>query len=159
MGETLLKTSGLAARLQEFDFNSLSRLPEQVPDVSRVAPGRQGGGVRLTSLLRAVLPSPKAQYMTLESDDGGFSASIPIGPVAERAIVVYRIGKGPLPVGKGGPVRFLIPDVAACGVDNLDSCANVKHLGRIELTERPGRDTRPSTEPEHQALHEAEGQR
>ena len=48
-----------------------------------------------------------------------------------------------LGVEHGGPIRLIIRDPSACHTGELDDCANVKYLSRIELTERRGRDTRP----------------
>jgi hypothetical protein len=48
----------------------------------------------------------------------------------------------------------MIRDPAACHTDELDDCANVKFVDRIELTAGKGRDTRPEDEQEHAALHQ-----
>ena len=53
-------------------------------------------------------------------------------------------------------LAILIHDPAACHTDELDDCANVKFLSRIELTQRRGRDTRPADESAHAALHDAQ---
>jgi DMSO/TMAO reductase YedYZ molybdopterin-dependent catalytic subunit len=150
----MLEVSGLVGRPRTFRFEDLAALPEQIADVGAVVPGRSGGGVRLEAVLATVRPDPGAGYLTLESTEGGFSASIPLAPVASRGIVVYREGDHPLPPAKGGPVRFVIQDVEACGVADLDQCANVKFLGRIVLAAAPGRDTRPTTQRQHEALHQ-----
>jgi 2-dehydropantoate 2-reductase len=113
----------------------------------------------LAALLAAAGPQRDAAYMTLSTADGSFSASVPMAIVAERGIVVYGLNGAPLPEAKGGPVRFYIQDVDSCGVADLDKCANVKHLARIELSKTPGRDHRPKTKKAHEALHEAEGGR
>ena len=74
-----------------------------------------------------------------------------------EGIVVYRLGDAPLEARQGGPIRFLIRNPAACHTDELDDCANVKYLSRIELSVRRGRDTRPADEAAHEALHKAQG--
>ena len=82
---------------------------------------------------------------------------MPLQAVRGEAIVVYKLdGKG---LGKehGGPIRFLIRDPSACHTSELDDCANVKYLSRIELSVRKGRDTRPADEAAHRGLHEAAG--
>jgi hypothetical protein len=48
----------------------------------------------------------------------------------------------PLDTKAGGPFRFLIPNAAECKTAEMDTCANVKFLDRIELTAGKGRDTR-----------------
>jgi hypothetical protein len=50
-------------------------------------------------------------------------------------------------------VRFLIPDYAACHTDEIDECANVKFVDRIELTTEKGFDNRPHDGAAHAALH------
>ena len=153
---TLLRVTGLGGWAKEFDFDGLAALPGQVPDVGEVIPGREGGGVALGDVLDAAGVDSDAEFITLESGVGSFSASVPLESVRDLGLVVYRLGDGPLPVDKGGPVRFYITDVEACGVADVDQCANVKHLARIVVNRQPGRDTRPTTRPEHDALHERE---
>lgn len=153
---TLLEITGESGRVKRFSYAEMQTLPGQIADVAALIPGREGSAVRLTSLLAAVQPAGDAAYMTLSTADGMFSASIPLAPVAERGIVVYQLNGAPLPEAKGGPVRFFIQDVDSCGVADLDKCANVKHLSRIELSKTPGRDFRPKTKKSHDALHEAE---
>jgi 2-dehydropantoate 2-reductase len=117
-----------------------SRYPAeaQIADVSQLAPKREGRGVKLGALLAAARPRPEAKYLTLHSSDGTFSASIERAEVEDRAFLIYRQKDGtPVPESAGGPIRFVIPDFN-------DPCANVRGLGRIELSAVPGRDTRPS---------------
>ena len=95
-----------------------------------------------------------ANYMTLHADRDDFHVSVPLQAVRAEGIVVYHRGGKPLGVEEGGPIRFLIRDPAACHTHELDDCANVKYLSRIELTVRRGRDTRPQTDLEHAKLHE-----
>lgn len=153
---TALEVTGEVTSSKRFTFDELKRLPGQVADVGALLPGREGQGVRLASILAAAGPGKEAAYMTLSTGDGAFSASVPRAIVAERGIVVYALNGQPLPEAKGGPVRFYIQDVDSCGVADLDQCANVKHLARIELSRTPGRDVRPKTKKAHDALHERE---
>ena len=150
--------SGLVRWPGAYPYAALADLDQQVPDLSQLMPGKRGGGVRLTALLDAAGAMPTSKYLTLESEDG-FGASIPLKAVADQSIVAYRDGAAPLSTAAGGPMRFYIVDVAACGVDHIDQCANVKHLLRIHLSAEPGRDTRPTTEQSHEALHERDQRR
>ena len=84
---------------------------------------------------------PEDIHVTLHSEDG-FSASLAIADVRDLGIVLFEQDGGPLDSRFGGPFRFLIPNAAACKTADLDACANVKHLVRIELTTGAGRDTR-----------------
>ncbi len=128
----------------------------RVLDVSRFHPARRGDGVTLQSLLERAVVDPSANYLTLHADRDDFHVSVPLEPVKEQGIVVYRLGSEPLAVEFGGPIRFLVPDPSACHTGELDDCANVKYLSRIELTHRRGRDTRPADEAAHAALHQAQ---
>lgn len=151
----LLRIVGAVAVPQALSFEDLRALPapDQVEDVSRFGAGRRGDAVTLEALLRLARPAPEADYLTLHADRDDFHVSIPLQAVRAEGVVLYRDGDAPLDPGRGGPFRFLIKDPAACHTDELDDCANVKYLDRIELTVRRGRDTRPRDEAEHAALH------
>ena len=142
--------------VQEFDFQELSHLDGQVDDVSKLIPGRVGGAVRLQAILDRLEPSPELDYLTVESTDGGFAASVPLEAL-RGALIAYRLGDEPLPKEKGGPLRFLIPDDEGCATGGADACANVKFVGTLRLTKGPGKDTRPRTPRQHTELHEREG--
>lgn len=128
----------------------------QVPDVGQIVPGRQGRGVMLRGLLRLAGPMPEADYLTLHSETDDFHASVPLAAVVDSGVLVYELSGQPLPIAAGGPIRFLLPNTAACHTAEVDECANVKFVNRIELSAGRGRDNRPSTLREHQKLHEAQ---
>jgi DMSO/TMAO reductase YedYZ molybdopterin-dependent catalytic subunit len=155
----LLKVEGAVEHPLSLTFEDLARLPAavQVLDVSRFHPTRQGDGVTLEALLERARPRAEANYLTLHADRDDFHVSIPLQAVRGEGVVVYRLGESGLGPEHGGPIRFLIRDPAACHTDELDDCANVKYLSRIELTIRRGRDTRPADEATHAALHAAQG--
>ena len=153
---TQLHIEGEVDSPQAFGFEDLVQLPDQVEDVSQVIPGREGSAIRLPSLLAQVGAKDSVHYITLESTDGKFSASIPLEAVQD-AIVVYRFDGEPLPEKKGGPFRFFIPNVAVCHVGEVDACANVKFLGRIHLSQERGRDVRPTSPQSHKEHHEKPG--
>ncbi len=130
----------------------------QVADVSRLDPKRQGDAVRLAGLIERVRPKPSARYLTLHASRDDFHASIPLEAVHQRAVLIYRLAGAPLPSAAGGPVRFFIPDFAACHTHEIDECANVKFVDRIEFSANPGHDNRPHDAQEHARLHEREPQ-
>jgi 2-dehydropantoate 2-reductase len=138
-----LEICGHVRQPARFDFEALTQLPEQIEDIAMIVPGRTVGGVRLVSLLDAVQPHPEATHLTVESDDGSFSASVPLAAVVQSGVVLYRLGSQALPTQQGGPFRFLITDAQVCATGGADLCANVKGVGRIALSAGPGRDTRP----------------
>src|SRR6185312_10041679 len=136
-------------------FEDLNEMPEeaQVADVSRFQPTRRGDAVSLEALLSLARPRPSASHITLHADRDDFHVSIPLDALREQGLVVYRVGQEPLAVEQGGPIRLLIRDPLSCHSGDLDECANVKYLSRIELTASRGRDTRPLDDEAHQALH------
>ncbi|MBX9789327.1 MAG: molybdopterin-dependent oxidoreductase [Pirellulales bacterium] len=151
--DTLLIIDGAVERPLRLSLADLSALPGQVPDVSQLVSGRQGSAVTLAALLTAAGLRPGAAWLTLHASADDFHASVPLDSVREQGLVVYRLGDQPLPAKAGGPVRFLIPDVAACHTHDVDECANVKFVDRIELSATRGFDNRPEDERAHAALH------
>ena len=151
----VLKIEGLVRMPLDLNFNDLDALPEasRVLDVSRYHPKRMGDGVTLEAILERVGPLAEANYLTLHADRDDFHVSVPLEAVRGEAIVVYKLGTDRLASENGGTFRFLIRDPAACHTSELDDCANVKFLSRIELTARRGKDTRPADEQAHEALH------
>lgn len=127
-----LRVEGRVDRPAELGFEELSRLPGQIADVGSVAPGREGGAVRLRSVLDAVGVAAGATEIRLSSADGTFNQSARLSALGE-AVLVYRLGDAPLPEAQGGPVRFLIPNLEECLSEGVDRCTNVKGLGAIRV--------------------------
>src|SRR6188474_3503527 len=138
----MLTIAGEVARQCTLTFDDLASIAaeHQVADVSRIVPGRKGDAVKFCGILQLVQPKGTAKYLGLHSATDDFHASIPLAAVAERALVIYRLDGQPLPAKAGGPVRFFIPDFAACHTDEIDECANVKFVDRMELTAEKGFD-------------------
>lgn len=131
----MIRIEGEVAKPVTLDFAALSKLPRQVPDLAALIPGKDGGAVRLRALLDAAGATPAAAFATLASSDGKFAVSVPLAAIADNAVIAYRLGSDPLPASKGGPARFYVIDVKACGTGaGVDACANVKGLGTIRLT-------------------------
>ncbi len=131
-----LAIEGDAAEKSSFDFQRLSALPEQVKDISLHVSGREGGAVWLRDVLAAAAVSPDARYVTLAAADGEFAICVPLAPLLERALLVYRLGEGELPEAKGGPLRLLLSGAVVCvgkQEDELDGCAQVKDLGVVRV--------------------------
>jgi 2-dehydropantoate 2-reductase len=135
------------------DFQSLDA-EFQVPDVSRLDPKRQGTAVKLEGALGLAGVKPSAKYLTLHARADDFHASVPLASVRERGLLIYQLNGQPLPLSAGGPVRFYIPDFAACHSAEVDECANVKFVDRLELSTERGFDNRPEDERQHAELHE-----
>ena len=156
--DAILVVDGLVENPLRLSFAELSGFPQedQVLDVSRFHKSRHGDGVTFEALIRRVRPLADANYVTLHATRDDFHVSIPIEPLLTEGIVVYKRAGFPLGPDSHGPTRFLVKDPTACSTGELDDCANVKYLDRIEFMSRKGRDTRPLTEAEHAALHERE---
>jgi len=156
----MLTIAGEVAESRSLTFADLAAIDNvyQVSDVSRLVPGRKGDAVRLSGILALVQPRNTARYLGLHSSTDDFHASIPLSAVVDRALMIYRLDGQPLPAKAGGPVRFFIPDFAACHTEEIDECANVKFVDRIELTAEKGYDNRPHDGASHEALHAKEAE-
>jgi 2-dehydropantoate 2-reductase len=156
MSQVALTIDGEVLRPQQLTGASLAAIDpaQQVPDVSRLDTKRKGRAVRLVGVLALVGVKPTAKYLTLHATADDFHASVPLDVVRERGLLIYELDGQPLPVSAGGPVRFYIPDYAACHSAEVDECANVKFVDRLELSAEPGHDNRPHDEKEHEALHQ-----
>lgn len=154
---TLLTIDGLVQNPQSWSFADLQALTDdiRIPDVSQIVPDKAGVGLTLKGVLDLVQPTQNDFWITFHASRDDFASSIPADPtVIETGVILYELEGGELAVEKGGPTRFMIPNPAACQTAELDECANVKFLDRIEITATKGRDTRPTNEEEHAALHD-----
>lgn len=156
-----LRIDGAVEQPLDLGFDDLNAFPNdaRLVDVSRFQAKRVGDGIVLNAILDRARPRNEANYLTLHADRDDFHVSVPLDAVRSQGVVVYRHRGEPLSPDQGGPVRFLIKDPSACHSSELDECANVKYLSRIELSVRKGRDTRPADEASHAALHAAEAER
>ena len=144
----ILTIDGECDRPRSFSFHDLAGMHDdyQVPDVSKVDARLKGRAVRIRALLDEIGPHWHCKFITIESEDGKFSASLPLSEVRDTGLVVYGMKKKKLEREDGGPVRFIIPF-------HPDDCTKVKQAVRMSVSEKPGRDTRPSNKREHDAIH------
>lgn len=131
---------------------------DQIPDVTALGAKRPGAAVRLDAVLRRAEVQSTAQYLTIHASHDDFHASVPLAAIRDQAVVIYAGPDGPLSQAAGGPFRIWIPDTAACQTDEVDECASVKFVDRLELSRQRGFDNRPQDEDEHAELHRREGQ-
>ena len=152
----ILRVSGLLSGEMEFSYEEMSAIADefQIPDVSQVVTSRSGRAIVLEGLLKQVPLSEGIDYIGLHGTLDDFHASIPLNAVRSTALLIYSLDGAALPEEKGGPVRFLIPDHAACHTAEIDECANVKYVDHIEFTAGKGYDNRPEDDQEHARLHE-----
>jgi DMSO/TMAO reductase YedYZ molybdopterin-dependent catalytic subunit len=157
--QVLLTIDGEVEAPRQLTFQDFAAIDSagQIVDVSQIDPKRSGDAVKLTALLDLVRAKPNATWITLHASLDDFHASIPLDAVRDRAIVIYRLNGAPLPQKAGGPVRFFIPDFAACHTSEIDECANVKFVDRIEFATSKGFDNRPHDGASHEELHRQQG--
>jgi 2-dehydropantoate 2-reductase len=138
-GPGLVRIDGAVIQPVTLDRAALSKLPadQQVEDVSKLVPGMKGRGIRVKGLLEVPALAIGADHVTFHAHDGRFAASLTIKEAVDHGILIYQLDGEPLPEAKGGPFRLVAPGFG-------DLCANVKGVGRIEVTIGMGKDTRPS---------------
>jgi DMSO/TMAO reductase YedYZ molybdopterin-dependent catalytic subunit len=153
MTQVLLRVDGEVQRPLTLSFEDLAAIPEQFPDVGRVVAGRKGDAVPLEALMILAGAKPAASYLTLHATRDNFHASVPLSAVRVAGLLVYRLDGQSLPEKSGGPIRFLVPEAAVCQCAEVDECANVKYVDRIELTATRGYDNRPVDDKAHAELH------
>jgi DMSO/TMAO reductase YedYZ molybdopterin-dependent catalytic subunit len=144
----ILRIEGSVTEEKGWTYEELVGLPReaQIEDVSKVDSGIAGSGVRVAAIISRAKPASRADHATFHSKDGRFAASLPLGEVLERGILVYKRDGGPLPAAKGGPVRLVVPQ-------GDDACANVKSVERIEITVGKGKDTTVDPDHDNPAIH------
>lgn len=125
----------------------------QIADVSQIDPKRAGSAVRLEGILQRVAPRETVKYITIHASQDDFHASVPLAEIRDRAILIYSQKGAALEAKSGGPVRFYIRDFGACHSQEIDECANVKFVDRLEFSAEKGLDNRPHDGAEHEALH------
>ncbi len=129
-----LRVTGRVQSSLELSFAKLSEIQDgQVPDVRELDPSRRGTAIRLEALLALAQPAADAQKITIQSRDG-FESNVSLDAVRERAVLIYAIDGQPLPAKFGGPIRFLVPDAAACGEAAIDTCGNVKQIASLVIS-------------------------
>lgn len=115
-------------RVHVVDRERLAALPDAVSDVSTRVPKRAGCAARLDRLFEALGIAPEGEAVVVAGD--GFASEPVAVSVLARGLVLHTLEGEPLPPGKGGPFRLLLPaDVP----DAPSSCANVKGMARIVL--------------------------
>jgi G3E family GTPase len=103
-----------------FDREDLLALPDGVPDVSAVAPGRSGVAARLSAIFDAL--GATAGSVVVVAGDGLATAPIPLDELS-AALLVHTLDGAALPEKQGGPFRLLHPAGGPHG--------NVKGVARI----------------------------
>ena len=140
-GPGRVRIEGAVVQPVSFDRAAILALPEEHHlDVSTVMPSMKGRGIRLKGLLDIPAMEIKADHVAFHASDGSYSACLTLEQAKDYGILIYELDGAALPDAKGGPFRLVTPGLG-------DLCANVKGVGRIEVTVGQGRDTRQTTCP------------
>ena len=140
-GPGWIRIEGAVVQPVSFDRTAIAALPaEHQLDVSTVMPDMKGRGIRLKGLLDIPALAIDADHVAFHAVDGKYSACLTLQQAREYGVLVFELDGAPLPDAKGGPFRLITPGLG-------DLCANVKGVGRIEITKGPGRDTRQTVCP------------
>lgn len=140
-GPGWIRIEGAVVQPVSFDRTAIAALPaEHHLDVSTVMPDMKGRGIRLKGLLDIPALAIGADHVAFHAMDGKYSACLTLQQAREYGVLVFELDGAPLPDAKGGPFRLITPGLG-------DLCANVKGVGRIEITKGPGRDTRQTACP------------
>jgi 2-dehydropantoate 2-reductase len=141
-GPGIVKIDGAVVQPVSFDRKAMRQLPDehQIADVSAVMPGMKGRAIAVRGLLDVPALNIDADHVTFHSLDGKYAAALTLQQARDFGVLVYELDGEPLPDAKGGPFRLITPGLG-------DLCANVKGVGKIEVTRGPGRDTRQTTCP------------
>ena len=126
----VIRVTGLVERPGEWAMEDLAGLSGQVSEGD--LPGR---GVSAGALLEA--SGPRGGYVSVESDDGEYRASIPLEELSSKGVVVYGLADDRLPRERGGPFRVLVPE-------GRTLCWNVKGVGEMRVTAAPEPDSVPA---------------
>ncbi len=124
----VLRVTGLVREPGVWRPQDLAGLDDQVT-------GSAGKGVSAKALLDRAGPS--GGFVSVESGDGSYRASIPIGELVDKGVVVYGGEDGGLPREQGGPFRMLVPD-------GRTLCWNVKGVALMRVTAQPEPDSVPA---------------
>jgi len=141
-GPGIVKIDGAVVQPVSLDRQVMQQLPDeyQIADISAAMPGMNGRAIQVKGLLDVPALNVDADHVTFHSLDGTYAATLTLQQARDFGVLVYELDGEPLPDGKGGPFRLVTPGLG-------DLCANVKGVGRIEVTKGPGRDTRQTTCP------------
>jgi 2-dehydropantoate 2-reductase len=142
IGPGIVKIDGAVVQPVSLDRQAMQQLPDeyQVADVSTVMPGMKGRAIKIKGLVDVPALNIDADHVTVHSSDGNYSATLTLQQARDFGLLLYELDGQPFPDGKGGPFRLITPGLG-------DLCANVKGVGRIEITKGPRRDTRQTTCP------------
>lgn len=135
-----LRIDGSVIQTIILNRTALAQLPAeyQIEDLGSLYPGMNGQGIRVKGLLDIPALMPNADHVTFHARDGGYAVALTLSQARDYGVLVYQRDGQVIPTDQGGPYRLLTHGLG-------DACANVKDVGRIEITSGPGKDTRSAS--------------
>ncbi len=122
-----IECSGNGGRAYRLTTPTADLTPQQTDGLTSTS---EWSGVLLSTLLREVGASPKAQWVLAEGMDAAvMTRSIPIDIANDDALIAYGQNGEALRPEQGYPVRLMLPGV--------EGNASVKWLRRIEVADQP----------------------
>lgn len=131
-----LSISGATLGVPSLSSAAMARLPG-VSAVGNLAENAVGDAVPLSEVVRLARPAPSATHCTVTSNDGTYSASIPIDELVEGGWLAFRLDGDELPHENGGPLRLTV-------ARGRTLCWNVKDVGELRFTAGPELDSVPA---------------
>ncbi|MCA9071873.1 MAG: molybdopterin-dependent oxidoreductase [Planctomycetaceae bacterium] len=143
----LLKIDGEVQHPQAISFDQLAAIDDryQETDMTRYGMKFPSDAVKLRGILEMVGINSAAKFLNVHSSPDDFHACVPLEPIRETALLIYRLNGEPLEPKAGGPVRFFIPEHVPCKTGELDACANVKFVDWIEFLPEKVVDSRSNS--------------
>lgn len=132
----ILQMVGAVTAPGNWTFSDLRQMLPQESDLTTRGARWPFGGVPLSVLAKIVAPHEGVNRVRLCSTADNFERTVPWQPLREVGWIVFRHGEQPLSQTQGGPVRLWIKGHSSCGVTELDSCANIKFLDKLEFLPR-----------------------
>lgn len=138
---TELRLTGLAEGRAALSWEEIASLPGAVADLASVTNGAVGEAVPAAAVIDAAQPRDAAEFCTVVSSDGSYTASIPLTELRDGGWLAFRLGDAPLPESHGGPLRLTV-------AEGRTLCWNVKNVGELRFTESKEPDSVPAR-PKH----------
>ncbi len=135
----ILTIDGAVDDPQTWTFAELLAASPLNDDLSQIGAHWPFGGVSLQTVAELVGPRVDADRVHLSCSQDGFRRTVSWSALREVAwLVFFGENRQPLRPDQGGPLRLWISGHSACGVSELDACANVKHLDPLSFLDPTG---------------------
>lgn len=130
----LLTIDGAVDSPQALTFADLVAMTPLHNDLSQIGARWPFGGLPLQTVTDGAFLRGEVDRVRLEASQDGFHRTVTWEALREVAWLVFcGENRQPLSTEQGGPIRLWISEHSACGLSELDACANIKHLDRLSF--------------------------